>query len=448
MIIQSNLQTSFFNRKPALLAMVGISYGLMPVLGDIFGVLLIVIALGFLVANGYNARLTLGMWLVAQYIVIQSISIIFHEGVHYFVGNHGHYILFFLLLAPVGNMIQGLHPNYSSFEKNVGIGLVLAFSLIVLNYYIGLIGIDSTCRVTVYTGNPLLIAPSMLMVFFPLLYIGIVRNHVLMNFHGIILMATIVSVGAFMGARMAFYTMFLMIFILIFILMMRPQFQSIVKTVVCTLLAIILIIVIDTHSKCGFIDRITDQFENYPTIAKMAVEVNDNQNLNNINNGAAQVTLPQNTATPPAAPVMPEAKTVSEPIVDIEVMNAGGSRAVLWQVAYSAIFEKPFFGYGFSSETKLIAEHLASSGHLHFHNQYLSWLIWGGVISLLSGLALIFSPFFVFRNKVAALFFTMSWGLILFTDSLLISPIVLVWYIVGLLIYEKFLISGWQSPNA
>lgn len=61
-------------------------------------------------------------------------------------------------------------------------------------------------------------------------------------------------------------------------------------------------------------------------------------------------------------------------------------RLIMWRTAIDYIQTAPLFGHGIG------AERLAGAlDHVHVHNMYLSWLIWGGILSLTSGLLFLFS---------------------------------------------------------
>ena len=50
------------------------------------------------------------------------------------------------------------------------------------------------------------------------------------------------------------------------------------------------------------------------------------------------------------------------------------------------------FGLGANIEATLAQTSFAGSWHYHLHNNYLSWLVWGGIIMLASGLLWLFAP--------------------------------------------------------
>ncbi len=62
------------------------------------------------------------------------------------------------------------------------------------------------------------------------------------------------------------------------------------------------------------------------------------------------------------------------------------------EVGLSALESQFLFGLGTNVEALLAQTAMDGSWHYHLHNNYLSWLIWGGFIMLASGLIWLFAP--------------------------------------------------------
>lgn len=69
-------------------------------------------------------------------------------------------------------------------------------------------------------------------------------------------------------------------------------------------------------------------------------------------------------------------------------------RPLLWSEAMKRIGEAPVLGHGLLNEAAL-----AVGDFPNFHQQYLSWLVWGGPLMLLSGLVMLFAPLFTFAPR-------------------------------------------------
>lgn len=71
-----------------------------------------------------------------------------------------------------------------------------------------------------------------------------------------------------------------------------------------------------------------------------------------------------------------------------------GYRLQIWAVALQAIAEAPLFGHGALSQV-LIFE---PEGFVHAHNQFLTWLVTGGIVGLLVGLVFLCAPYWITRH--------------------------------------------------
>lgn len=76
---------------------------------------------------------------------------------------------------------------------------------------------------------------------------------------------------------------------------------------------------------------------------------------------------------------------------DDRLVGAVYIRPLLWKMALERIAQAPLAGYGYVNEPALLG---GSFGH--YHQQYLSWLVWGGPVMLVSGLAMLFAPLVTF----------------------------------------------------
>ena len=77
-------------------------------------------------------------------------------------------------------------------------------------------------------------------------------------------------------------------------------------------------------------------------------------------------------------------KKVSE-----KIESSGGLRLQLWAMSIEKIIERPLIGHGANHEPKFLNE--LGFSFTHVHNIYLSWMLWGGLITFVSGLLFIFA---------------------------------------------------------
>jgi O-antigen ligase len=109
--------------------------------------------------------------------------------------------------------------------------------------------------------------------------------------------------------------------------------------------------------------------------------------------------------------------------------RSAGLRLVMWENAWALIQENPIFGHGIISELSATAEKPSGENHPHVHNMYLSWLIWGGVFSLASGILFLLAiaatiAFGKISNRpfFGAVAVCVPWVLSMVFDSFLVWP--------------------------
>jgi hypothetical protein len=128
---------------------------------------------------------------------------------------------------------------------------------------------------------------------------------------------------------------------------------------------------------------------------------------------------PATAAAPPAVvtspPPVAEEKTA---LMDADMSI--GLRLEMWKTSLHAIAEAPIFGHG-----SLYLQHLITEryGFEHNHNQYLSWLVTGGLVGLCIGLMFLFIPWIVSAGLsmpdrlIITLAVSIFWGLSMMFDS-------------------------------
>ena len=195
-------------------------------------------------------------------------------------------------------------------------------------------------------------------------------------------------------------------------------------------------IALDLRSDCQFAQRLV-------AIAQTATRLGDAEELAEESFAGrlgSQGPAPAAEAPSPAAPA---------PQLDPEEALVGAVfiRAILWKDALDDIRASPLVGYGILNEDKLVVGDFP-----HFHQQYLSWLIWGGPLMLASGLAMLFAPLFTFgvrasRNgAVLALAMVGPLAISFLSGSFLLHTVMVMGYVLTLsLLYA--LARASQSPD-
>lgn len=113
-------------------------------------------------------------------------------------------------------------------------------------------------------------------------------------------------------------------------------------------------------------------------------------------------------------------KNVSE-----KIESSGGLRLKFWAMSINKIIEQPLIGYGANHEPEFLNE--LGVSFTHVHNIYLSWMLWGGVITVLSGLIFIFAaPLGTIiagaplPHKVSTLSLSVLWSAAMALDSFIV----------------------------
>lgn len=102
-------------------------------------------------------------------------------------------------------------------------------------------------------------------------------------------------------------------------------------------------------------------------------------------------------------------------------------RLQLWVNSLNKLDNNILWGAGAFIEHYWVQEILP--GHFHSHNIYISWLVWGGIFTVTSGLIFIFAPVIVvlvrrnLRMNIPVLLVALLWATSMLFDSFLIWKI-------------------------
>ena len=119
-------------------------------------------------------------------------------------------------------------------------------------------------------------------------------------------------------------------------------------------------------------------------------------------------------------------ETIIQTLLDNRKLVEQSDRSVGFRLGFAyqsmiALQDNLFFGVGAHVEPHLAKTVL--SHHMHVHNNYLSWLIWGGLITLTSGLIWLFAPVVLiskshnFTISIPCLMIALLWSVSLLFDS-------------------------------
>ncbi|WLS01464.1 O-antigen ligase family protein [Shinella oryzae] len=135
---------------------------------------------------------------------------------------------------------------------------------------------------------------------------------------------------------------------------------------------------------------------------------------------------PAATEAVTSSPVLPAGMKENPRGQDFDVQEikkkdlSAGERFEMWETAIDAIRQAPLFGHGSLYLQPLITERY---GYQHNHNQYLSWLVMGGVISLVIGLVFLSIPWLISAGLsipdriTITLSVSVFWGMAMMFDS-------------------------------
>lgn len=168
---------------------------------------------------------------------------------------------------------------------------------------------------------------------------------------------------------------------------------------------------------CGPASRFSSTFD---TLAKMTSQLTaaGEQSVHTAPSVAAPSTM-QDPEIVGAAPATQSAPNQAPNGINDAAISL---RLAMWQTSLAAIMEKPVFGHGSLYLQKLIH---ATYGYEHNHNQYLTWLVTGGLLQLTLGLGFLAIPWFVSKGLTIAdriLLTTgvsLLWGIAMMFDAFL-----------------------------
>ncbi|MBB5045190.1 O-antigen ligase family protein [Shinella fusca] len=233
----------------------------------------------------------------------------------------------------------------------------------------------------------------------------------------IILAFSVVVSTTYTGSRGVSLAVF-GVFGLLFVLSLLPSLKNRVPhwyhIALAAVSGVAISIVVGFGTNCGPASRFASTFALLETMTSRTSELKVQTSKDLVPNTTQQE---QSTNTPQVAA---NTSTDQEPLATAD--QSIGHRLAMWKTSMTAIHERLVFGHGSLYLQKLITE---TYGYEHNHNQYLSWLVTGGLLQLALGLIFLAIPWFVSSGLSLAdrLLMTMAvsllWGFAMISDSFL-----------------------------
>ena len=405
-------------------SLLGFLLGVMPVLKYGIPLILLPISILWMIKNSDGPFMRIGFFGI-QYCVFQVFLIIWHSHAAGETLNLSEknllitYVATALLVVPFAGLISA---KFTQVNFGIYVGIWGSISILGIDYFY--YHAFESCRAVGFSANPL-IPPFILVPLFG--YFSAKR--LIDGRAGIVDFLTsiclVVAVSAFGGNRMAFYILILShLLAILYTIYARDVFKSIL--IFCALsIGVVLSIFIDSYSGCNFWDRI----QNQTAIVSSDVNILDDVAKTMPGEGGKPAEIPlinpqgsSETLTEDEGAVMPPPL----PTVIVEMPQTEHStlqRLVMWTNSVEHLKDFRFewiLGVGRAGE-KQIANEFTNTSYSHVHNQYLSWILGGGITGIVSAFILFGAlPFVAFRSFPVFIFmFAIASGFL--TNSLMLS---------------------------
>jgi len=412
-------------RLRALTGFIGILVGLIPVLGE--AVVVAFLPISFTVAIvTRHARINFQAIPIFAYLLMCLLFAICHGGVRVFSTESGYYLIQLFIAGLLTFLFFSPALSRNDMVFGATIGFALSFSVMGYDYLYSYWGVK--CHAQALAGNPQWAAAFTLLIGAPL-----VLNWVERGSHSVWIgvalgLWVLMSVAAFSGARMVFYAAMVTGVFGTAVHWITGHRKLAQKLLLTLFAGGVMIFSVDAYRDCGFGIRIVSQFEYASKVADVLFQraelINaDNRNENSENQSQDPTPSIPNEEEQDVPTITKLDDQVAQKLKEAEtarLASAGASRAELWHRAWQTIQENWLFGAGRSVEIELASQTVDGLSNLiHVHNQYLSWMIWGGIPVLLAGICLISGPVITGGGIRLALVFSLPVALILIAESLL-----------------------------
>lgn len=418
-----NLGSKLFDGR-ALVLTLGILFGLMPVTA--YAAPIIVSVLVLLFGSRYVDRRAVWLGLaVIQYCAVQYFYLQYHGSMPLWDFDLIKvYFVLSLISVPFSAVILSKSFEFKKFEDGYFLGLFVSAGILSYQYFF-----QNQCRAVGFTFNPL-VPPFVLIPLLGYILARRVSEGRSSGLDAVLITLGIMIAGLFPGGRMGLYSISLVLVVIGLFTIVKLYWRRAVLIWGALAFGVFATITIDGNSGCNFLGRISAQFriatdlseslQSPSNAALVEPKVEVERLADDVIEGALDdVTAPVNVAS--------EDPELDASDIAMEVMHRSESssaqRWFMWTNAVSRIAAyrvEWVTGIGWVNEAFVVNRGFNMS-FKHAHNQILSWLLWGGLPSLLSA-ALLFGvlPLRAFRHFPSAVFVFAS-GLGFLTNSLMLS---------------------------
>ena len=279
----------------------------------------------------------------------------------------------------------------------IPVGVALAFTVAAFQYF----G-SGQCRVDLFNAN-VFAAPLFATAFavIHLIYFSEQQKSGDTLSYFLIFTSLVLS-SVFAGARSIYLASVVVIFFLALVLLIQNRWKPAVKLVSTFIVALIASIIIESYTGCNFFLRIGNVL-GFLQDSSTAVYSDGLTGIQDVGTGESSTSLRLESST------------------SLRLESSMSMRLEMWQRTLSLLEGNYASGLGAHYEAKV-----SPGKHPHVHNMYLSWLIWGGFISLISGLVFLVAPIIAlkaghmpFHNVSLLIALPMIWMVSLLFDSFL-----------------------------
>lgn len=291
---------------------------------------------------------------VIIFCILQLSIILLHpDNFSYSKGLFTTYLLIGIISIPFCNILIKTLKHRLLIENAILQGAMLALILLGLEALFSL-----RCNVNGIGVNALLLPLNLVPIVFYFIFKRFLEKR--NNYLDLLLIFSLIFGQAiFIGSRMSFYVTFAILLVLILACFIRfgTKLAIVVSAVVITSLGISL--AVDSVSNCGFKERVVAHKNAVQQISGVILDENNSI----FSSGSDSIASSLN-----------------------KIENSSRQRAIIWDSSRQHLLSDNFnwlIGNGRLVERQL-TEINGASGHSHVHNQYLSWLIQGGLLGILS----------------------------------------------------------------